>query len=192
MAPENFPDRRRIRDSVNGMLDAPTFDCALCNLYPAGEDAACKFHSDPEHGSHWHPVDGSGHLREPRRFAFRRIGAEDDERDRHSSTCSTATWWKCSTIVKTSTSTRCWRRKTRRRTRAQEYRSSSKTRCSCRPGRRATGSRAPALVATGKRRKSKSRATSGRSLDDGGGGELLLRGDSRLARQRRARISKIR
>ena len=22
------------------MLDAPTFDCALCNLYPAGEDAA--------------------------------------------------------------------------------------------------------------------------------------------------------
>ena len=53
--------------------------------------------------------------------------------------------------------------KMRRRTRAQEYRSCSKTRCSCRPARRATASRAPALVATGKRRKSKSRATSGQA-----------------------------
>ena len=85
MAPEPIPDAvRRVRDSVNGMLDAPTFDCALCNLYPAGEDAACKFHSDPEHGSHWHLSTAVVSCGEPRRFAFRRIGAEDDERDRHS------------------------------------------------------------------------------------------------------------
>ena len=63
------------------MLDAPTFDCALCNLYPAGEDAACKFHSDPEHGSHWHLSTAVVSCGEPRRFAFRRIGAEDDERE---------------------------------------------------------------------------------------------------------------
>ena len=29
------------------------FDCALCNHYPDG-DSACKFHTDPEHGTHWH------------------------------------------------------------------------------------------------------------------------------------------
>jgi hypothetical protein len=28
------------------------FDCALCNLYPTGE-SACKFHTDPEHGTYW-------------------------------------------------------------------------------------------------------------------------------------------
>ena len=28
------------------------FDCALCNHYPDG-DSACKFHTDPEHGSLW-------------------------------------------------------------------------------------------------------------------------------------------
>ena len=84
MAPEPFDAVRRVRDSVNGMLDAPKFDCALCNLYPAGEDAACKFHSDPEHGSHWHLSTAVVSCGEPRRFAFRRIGAEDDERDRHS------------------------------------------------------------------------------------------------------------
>ena len=28
------------------------FDCALCNLYPTGQ-SACKFHTDPEHGTYW-------------------------------------------------------------------------------------------------------------------------------------------
>ena len=28
------------------------FDCALCNHYP-NQESACKFHTDPEHGSFW-------------------------------------------------------------------------------------------------------------------------------------------
>jgi len=87
MAPEPMPDAvRTISEKLSGesgLLDAPTFDCTLCNLYPAGEDAACKFHSDPEHGSHWHLSTAVVSCGEPRRFAFRRIGAEDDDRDRH-------------------------------------------------------------------------------------------------------------
>jgi len=50
----------------------PFFDCALCNHYPDGE-SACKFHTDPEHGSHWERLTCVVAAGEPRRFAFRPI-----------------------------------------------------------------------------------------------------------------------
>ena len=48
------------------------FDCALTNHYPDG-DSACKFHTDPEHGSHWHRVTAVVSCGQSRRFAFRPI-----------------------------------------------------------------------------------------------------------------------
>ena len=48
------------------------FDCALCNHYPDG-DSACKFHTDPEHGSHWHRVTAVVSCGQSRKFAFRPI-----------------------------------------------------------------------------------------------------------------------
>lgn len=48
------------------------FDCALCNHYPDGE-SACKFHTDPEHGSHWHRVTAVVSCGQSRKFAFRPI-----------------------------------------------------------------------------------------------------------------------
>lgn len=48
------------------------FDCALCNHYPDG-DAACKYHTDPEHGSHWHRTTAVVSLGTSRKFAFRPI-----------------------------------------------------------------------------------------------------------------------
>jgi alkylated DNA repair dioxygenase AlkB len=50
----------------------PFFDCVLCNFYPDG-DSACKFHTDPEHGSHWERLTCVVAAGEPRRFAFRPI-----------------------------------------------------------------------------------------------------------------------
>jgi hypothetical protein len=51
------------------------FDCVLCNHYP-NDDAACKFHTDPEHGTYWERltcvVSASG-KRAIRKFAFRPI-----------------------------------------------------------------------------------------------------------------------
>ena len=48
------------------------FDCALCNHYPDG-DSACKFHTDPEHGSHWHRTTVVVSAGASRKFAFRPI-----------------------------------------------------------------------------------------------------------------------
>jgi len=49
----------------------PTFfDCALCNHYPDG-DSACKFHTDPEHGSHWHRTTAVVSCGSSRIFSFR-------------------------------------------------------------------------------------------------------------------------
>ncbi|KAL7489358.1 hypothetical protein ACHAW6_014950 [Cyclotella cf. meneghiniana] len=48
------------------------FDCALCNHYPDG-NSACKFHTDPEHGSHWHRTTAVVSCGASRRFAFRPI-----------------------------------------------------------------------------------------------------------------------
>ena len=50
----------------------PFFDCALCNHYPDG-DSACKFHTDPEHGSHWERLTCVVAAGQSRRFAFRPI-----------------------------------------------------------------------------------------------------------------------
>jgi len=48
------------------------FDCALCNHYPDTE-AACKFHTDPEHGSLWDRLTCVISAGDDRRFAFRPI-----------------------------------------------------------------------------------------------------------------------
>ena len=48
------------------------FDCALCNFYP-DEESACKFHTDPEHGSFWERLTCVVAAGEERRFAFRPI-----------------------------------------------------------------------------------------------------------------------
>ena len=50
----------------------PFFDCALCNHYPDGE-AACKFHTDPEHGTLWERLTCVVATGDERRFAFRPI-----------------------------------------------------------------------------------------------------------------------
>ena len=51
------------------------FDCLLCNHYPNG-DAACRFHADPEHGSHWHCTSAVISAGTDRKFAFRRIDGD--------------------------------------------------------------------------------------------------------------------
>eukprot|EP00986_Skeletonema_menzelii_P014853 scaffold10454_cov135-Skeletonema_menzelii.AAC.1 len=48
------------------------FDCALTNHYPDG-DSACKYHTDPEHGSHWARVTTVVSCGQSRKFAFRPI-----------------------------------------------------------------------------------------------------------------------
>ncbi|KAG7348883.1 hypothetical protein IV203_011480 [Nitzschia inconspicua] len=50
----------------------PFFDCALCNHYPDG-DSACKFHTDPEHGTHWERLTCVVAAGVTRKFAFRPI-----------------------------------------------------------------------------------------------------------------------
>ena len=50
----------------------PFFDCALCNHYPDGE-SACKFHTDPEHGTLWERLTCVVAAGSERRFAFRPI-----------------------------------------------------------------------------------------------------------------------
>mmetsp|Transcript_1293 Transcript_1293/g.1859 ORF Transcript_1293/g.1859 Transcript_1293/m.1859 type:complete len:304 (-) Transcript_1293:100-1011(-) len=51
------------------------FDCALCNHYP-DNDAACKFHTDPEHGTFWERLTCVVSTGKERRFAFRPIPDE--------------------------------------------------------------------------------------------------------------------
>mmetsp|Transcript_16476 Transcript_16476/g.20092 ORF Transcript_16476/g.20092 Transcript_16476/m.20092 type:complete len:239 (+) Transcript_16476:324-1040(+) len=50
----------------------PYFDCALCNHYPNAE-SACKFHTDPEHGTVWERLTCVVAAGDPRTFAFRPI-----------------------------------------------------------------------------------------------------------------------
>lgn len=49
------------------------FDCALCNFYPAGGEAACKWHTDSEHGTKWHTTTVVVSIGEARRFSFRPV-----------------------------------------------------------------------------------------------------------------------
>ena len=50
------------------------FNCALCNHYP-NEESACKFHTDPEHGSFWKRLTCvvSAGKQDVRKFVFRPI-----------------------------------------------------------------------------------------------------------------------
>lgn len=63
-----------------GIGDHPYFDCALCNYYPDSE-AACKFHTDPEHGSMWERLTCVIAFGDSRRFAFRPATSWDDGRN---------------------------------------------------------------------------------------------------------------
>jgi alkylated DNA repair dioxygenase AlkB len=74
MSPRPIPavvrDTMRLVESntindINGLY----FDCALCNHYPNGE-AACKFHTDPDHGSVWERLTCVVAAGDERRFAF--------------------------------------------------------------------------------------------------------------------------
>jgi hypothetical protein len=88
MAPKPIPDlvgqvMRRAEESLGlsssssssstSSISVPFFDCALCNHYPDG-DAACKFHTDPEHGTHWDRLTVVLAAGDDRKFAFKPIG----------------------------------------------------------------------------------------------------------------------
>lgn len=76
MPPSPMPPLVRcLMEQVESAVEAPTenfFDCALCNYYPEG-DAACKFHTDPEHGTMWERLTAVVSVGDSRRFAFRPI-----------------------------------------------------------------------------------------------------------------------
>jgi len=72
--PQPDPKPKPSPDQVREALEADTaerFDCVLCNLYPSGGEAACKWHSDPEHGSRWALPTSVVTVGEPRRPSFR-------------------------------------------------------------------------------------------------------------------------
>jgi alkylated DNA repair dioxygenase AlkB len=63
------------------------FDCALCNFYASGGQAACAWHRDPEHGdgglldaAKWARPTYVVSVGETRRFAFRRHAQASEER----------------------------------------------------------------------------------------------------------------
>jgi hypothetical protein len=75
MTPQPMP--QVVSDSMRAVealmkLPSPYFDCALCNHYPDA-DAACKFHTDPEHGTVWERLNCVVAAGDCRRFAFRPI-----------------------------------------------------------------------------------------------------------------------
>ena len=79
MRPRSLPDvvRLAMRETERAIFDGadndrPFFDCALCNHYPDTE-TACKFHTDPEHGSLWDRLTCVVSAGDNRRFAFRPI-----------------------------------------------------------------------------------------------------------------------
>jgi len=76
MPPSPMPPLvRALMGQVETAIGAPTkdfFDCSLCNFYPDG-DTACKFHTDPEHGTVWERLNCVVSVGNSRRFAFRPI-----------------------------------------------------------------------------------------------------------------------
>lgn len=68
----NLPFQELGQYIQNELMPIEFFDCALCNHYPDG-DSACKFHTDPEHGSHWHRTTAVVSAGTSRKFAFRPI-----------------------------------------------------------------------------------------------------------------------
>lgn len=80
MAPQEVPPVvKKVMRATESALgdDCPDgyFDCALCNHYPNAE-AACKFHTDPEHGIFWERLTCVVAAGDARRFAFRPIPGE--------------------------------------------------------------------------------------------------------------------
>jgi alkylated DNA repair dioxygenase AlkB len=75
MTPKTIPPTvnkvmRCVEDTL-GLAD-DFFDCALCNHY-ADATSACKFHTDPEHGSFWHRTTVVVAAGSDRKFAFKPI-----------------------------------------------------------------------------------------------------------------------
>ena len=68
--PQPKPSPKQVREALEADT-AERFDCVLCNLYPSGGEAACKWHSDPEHGSRWALPTSVVTVGEPRRPSFR-------------------------------------------------------------------------------------------------------------------------
>ena len=78
MSPTPFtPVVAEIRDELYETT-GERFDCALLNLYPDGS-TACKYHTDPDLGRLWARDSIIVSVGETRRFAFRRLGANDAE-----------------------------------------------------------------------------------------------------------------
>lgn len=79
MAPKPIPqivsDTMRHVEAATGMSPY-FFDCALCNHYP-DDEAACKFHTDPEHGTLWERLTCVVATGDSRRFAFRPIPGQN-------------------------------------------------------------------------------------------------------------------
>lgn len=80
MPPKSMPlvvqaAMRQAEDSMGMDTAVPYFDCALCNHYP-DDEAACKFHTDPEHGTFWERLTCVVAAGDCRRFAFRPIPGE--------------------------------------------------------------------------------------------------------------------
>jgi alkylated DNA repair dioxygenase AlkB len=74
---------RRVETAIGAPME-PFFDCALCNFYPDG-DSACKFHTDPEHGSIWERLTCVVAVGSARRFAFRPIETSWEDWDTNKS-----------------------------------------------------------------------------------------------------------
>ncbi|CAJ1931772.1 unnamed protein product [Cylindrotheca closterium] len=77
MVPKPIPDlvlrvMRSVEDRLDLGGDGNFFDCALCNHY-ADATAACKFHTDPEHGTFWHRTTVVVAAGTDRKFAFKPI-----------------------------------------------------------------------------------------------------------------------
>jgi len=78
MSPSPFVDCiTKVRDAI----DAATgiyYDCCLINYYADGE-CACRYHSDPEHGSYWAYDTVVVSIGETRRFNLRAIDSASDQ-----------------------------------------------------------------------------------------------------------------
>lgn len=77
MPPKPIPElvlqvMRSVEDRLDLGDDGNFFDCALCNHY-ADATAACKFHTDPEHGTFWHRTTVVVAAGTDRKFAFKPI-----------------------------------------------------------------------------------------------------------------------
>jgi hypothetical protein len=83
MPPQELPPLvQRVMDRVQTRLRLPAafFDCALCNHY-ADRGSACKFHTDPEHGSHWDRTTVVVAAGASRKFAFKPVDTNWDQWD---------------------------------------------------------------------------------------------------------------